>query len=293
MRAAFLLATAVLVSAVATARVDAQTSTGVEPSRAGAPQPRLEALWTLKGLSDPESVALSADKRFLYVSNVNGESDAVDGNGFISRVSRDGKMIEEKWVTGLDAPKGTAVAKGRLYVSDITTLAVIDARTGRVLEKIAAPDAGFLNDVAVLPDGRVIASDSARQRIYVLQGGKLTVWLEDPLLRSINGLLPERGRLVISTMQGRLLAADYRTRKLTQLAEGLGRGDGVARLRDGSWLFSEWPGRLFHVRADGSNTVLQDERQAERYMNDFILVDGVLLVPNMKPGELTAWRVRY
>ena len=282
---ALLLTTAVLVSAVAAVGAHAQAG-------AGGPPPRLEALWTLKGLADPERVLASPGGRFLYVSNVAGEADAVDGQGWISKVSSDGKMVVEKWAVGLDAPKGMALKDGRLYVADITRLVVIDTRTGKVLDRIDAPDAGFLNDVALLPDGRVIVSDSAKQRIYELNGD-LTVWVEDPLLRSINGLLPQDDRLVISTMQGRLVSLDYRSRALTPVAEGLGRGDGVARLRDGSWLVSEWPGRLFHVRPDGTNTVLQDTREAQSLMNDFLLVGDVLYVPHMKPGELSAWRVRY
>ena len=256
-----------------------------------APAPRLEPLWTLDGLRSPESVLASADGSFLYVSNVGGEGGDRDGNGYISRVSPDGRMLQAQWASGLDAPKGMALKDGRLYVSDITRLVVLDAATGRVDRRIDAPDSGFLNDVAVLPDGRVVVADSGKQRLYVLDGEALTPWLEDPLLRSVNGLLPEPGRLVITTMQGRLLAMDYRTKALTTLAEGLGNGDGVARLADGSYLVSEWPGRLFHVRADGSHSVVQDDREAERYMNDFLLLDDVLLVPNWQPGTLSAYRL--
>lgn len=253
--------------------------------------PRLQPLWTLSGLSSPESVALSADGAFLYVSNVGGEGGERDANGYISRVSRDGRMLEQRWATGLDAPKGMALRDGKLFVSDIGRLVVIDAASGRIVSSHDAPDAGFLNDVALLPDGRVIVSDSGKQRIYVFDGTALTPWLEDPLLRSINGLLPEPGRLVVTTMQGRLLAVDWTSRAITVLAEGLGDGDGVARLQDGGYLVSEWPGRLFHVRPDGSHVVIQDDREAERYMNDFLLLGDVLLVPNWKPGTLSAYRL--
>jgi len=253
--------------------------------------PRLQPLWTLEGLSSPESVVLSGDGRFLYVSNVGGEGDARDGDGFISRVSRDGAMIEQRWATGFDAPKGMALKDGRLYVADITRLWILDTVSGGVIARLDAPDAGFLNDVALLPDGRIIVADSAKQRIYALDGQSLVAWIEAPLLQSVNGLLPEDDRLVITTMQGRLLAADYRTRTLTVLAEGIGDGDGVARLPDGSYLVSEWPGRMFHVRQGAPPAVVQDTREAERFMNDFILVDGVLIVPNWKPGTLSAYRV--
>lgn len=257
-----------------------------------AAEPQLVPLWSTPGFANPESVALSQDGRFLYVSNVNGEGDARDGNGSIAKLSLDGKVIERGWATGLDGPKGMALRGGRLYVSDITALVELDSASGKVLARHDAPEAGFLNDVAFAPDGSVLVSDSAKARIYAWRDGRMQPWLQDDLLRSVNGLLPEGDRLVVTTMQGRLLAIDWTTRRITQLAEGLGDGDGLAALGDGGYLVSEWPGRLFHVRADGTSTVLLDGRKDKRYLNDFLLVGDRLLVPNWEPGTVSAYRLR-
>ena len=119
---------------------------------------RLEPIWTLHGLSAPESVAVSADGSFLYVSNVNGEGDAADGNGFISRVSIDGKMLQEKWASGLDGPKGLVLKGARLFVTDITRVVEIDAATGKRVATHDVPGAKFLNDAALAPDGRILVS---------------------------------------------------------------------------------------------------------------------------------------
>ena len=118
---------------------------------AAAGETRLEPIWTLKGLSAPESVAVSADGSFLYVSNVNGEADAADGNGFISRVSVDGKMLEEKWAMGLDGPKGLVLKGARLFVTDITRVVELDAATGKRVAAHDVPGAKFLNDAALAP----------------------------------------------------------------------------------------------------------------------------------------------
>ncbi len=261
-------------------------------SVASAADVALEPVWDLKGLAAPESVALAADGSFLYVSNVNGEGDAVDGNGYVARVSTSGKMLEEKWATGLNGPKGLTVKGDRLFVSDITRLVELDAKTGKIVAAYDAPGAGFLNDTALGPDGRILVSDSATARIYVLDGGALTAFLEDPKLKSINGLLVEPNRLVITTMQGLLLAMDWKTKKLTQLADGFGDGDGVAPLGGGRYLVSEWPGQLWSVAADSTKTVLIDSRKEKSFINDFALAGDVLYVPHWEPGSLTAYRVR-
>lgn len=275
-------------AAAALLALTAAFSVSAQPAAA----PALTPLWTVSGLDAPESVLDAGDGTY-FVSNVNGEGDARDGNGYIARVSADGRLIQQKWLTGLDAPKGMALRGGYLFVSDIDQVAVIDVAKAEVLARIAFPDSGFLNDVAFGPAGELLVSDSAKQRIYAYDGRAVSVWLEDPLLRSVNGLLPERDRIVVSTMQGRLLARAWTGGPLTVLAEGLGDGDGVARLKDGSYLVSEWPGRLFHVRADGSNTVIDDGRAEARFMNDFLLVGDTLVVPNWKPGSLSAYRVAY
>lgn len=248
-------------------------------------------VWTLTGLAEPESVALGPDGRTLFVANVGGEGEVKDGDGFISRVTTGGKMLQRRWVTGLDAPKGAAVSGQRLYVSDIDRLVEIDIPSGRIIARYPVPGATFLNDVAVAPDGAVLVADSGTGRIFALADGAMRVWSADPLLKSVNGLLPEPGRLVVTTMEGKLLAIDYPARSVKVLAEGLGQADGVAAGDGDTYFVSEWPGRLFRVTPDGKVMVLMDTRAQGVYINDFIRVGDLLIVPNWKPGSLSAYRM--
>ena len=66
-------------------------------------------------LAHPESVI--SDGKFLYVTNIGNALDpgAKDGDGFISKLSLDGKVIVHKLNdTKLNAPKGTAIIRGML-----------------------------------------------------------------------------------------------------------------------------------------------------------------------------------
>lgn len=261
------------------------------PAKSTSPQETREPVWRLTGLADPESVAIAADGRSLYVANVAGEGDVKDGHGFISRISTNGKMLEREWVKGLDAPKGAIVSGGKLYVSDIDRLVEIDTATARITARYPAPGATFLNDVGVTPDGTVLVADSGTGRIFALANGAMTVWSADPLLRSVNGLLPEPDRMLVTTMEGLLLSVDYRTRAVTVKARGLGEADGVARADGDNYLVGEWPGRLFYVEPDGKVRTIADSRAREIYINDFIKVGDLLIVPNWKPGSVTAYRM--
>ncbi len=258
-----------------------------------APEPlRLEQVWRVGGLANPESAALSADGTFLYVTNVNGEGEAKDGNGFIARVSTDGRVLQREFATGLDAPKGIMLGGDALYVADIDRLVVLDAATGAVRRRVAAPGAVFLNDLTFAPDGAVLMADSGAARIYAVSADTAEIWLEHELLESVNGLLPEPGRLVVTTMAGRLLAIDYQSRAVTVLAEDLGDADGVAAIGDGRYLVSEWPGLMHVVANDGSHTTIMDTRAERRFLNDFLLVGDTLYQPHWEPSEISAYRVR-
>ena len=269
---------------------------GVATSAAAA-SPTLEPAWVAKGLANPESVVASADGTQYYVSNVAGEGDALDGQGFIARLSPAGELLEKEWIAGLNAPKGMVLHAGQIFVSDITELVVIDVAAGKVLARHAAPGAKFLNDVARAPDGRVLVSDSGTARIFAWDGKALAEWLADDALRAVNGLLPEADRLIVTTMDGKLLAVDWQTRAVTMLAADLGNADGVVCLDDGSYLVGEWPGRLFHVvpatdAVAASVTTVLDGREQKQYLNDFLRVGDVLLVPNWEPSTLSAYRIR-
>jgi sugar lactone lactonase YvrE len=118
-----------------------------------------------EGVQTPESVLYDADSDTYLVSNINGEPLGADDNGFIMRISPEGKITDPKWIDGakdnikLNAPKGMAIVNGVLYVADIDTVREFDAKTGEPKGEVKIDGATFLNDVAASGDG-VVVTDS-------------------------------------------------------------------------------------------------------------------------------------
>lgn len=249
----------------------------------------LDVLWNTPGFNSPESVLLSGDTSFLYVSNVGGEGDVHDGNGYISKLAKDGKVITEKWATGIDAPKGMALHDDKLYVTDIDKLIEIDVATGAILQSIPVPEAKFLNDIAYVPSLGVLFSDSGSRSLYLYDGDEMSRWLQDDLLKGVNGLhFDGKNVLVVTMSDGHLLSLDPNSKALDIIASGIKNADGIKVLQDGSYFVSGWPGQLYHVSKSGITTLLQDTSEEEILMNDFELEGNIIYMANYKPGTVQA-----
>lgn len=244
-----------------------------------------EKLWeTDTMLLKPESVLFDQKNDVLYVSNINGEYLARDGNGFISKINRDGTIAELKWVTGLNNPQGLGMLNGKLYVADIDEVVIIDIALGTVEKKIKAEGAIFLNDITS-DDSAVFISDCRKNVIYKLAGDTLSVWLEGEKLVNPNGVLCTEEYLYILNMgNGICQRADYESKVLTEVAMGIRNADGI--VSDGNagyFVTGAWQGEVFHIDQNGNKKLVIDLGLEEKIAADpeFIAEENLLLIPTL------------
>ncbi|HEX7508093.1 MAG TPA: hypothetical protein VF550_15050 [Polyangia bacterium] len=213
------------------------------------------------GLQTPECALWDAEQDVYFVSNINGSPTAVDGNGFISKIGPEGKVIELKFIESgkkgseLNAPKGMAIAGNILYVADLDTVRKFDRRSGKPRGKIAIKDAIFLNALTVSPDRKVLyVSDSAvkingsfsgtgADAVYAIDLRKSSVkpLIQDKALHWPNGLLADAsGVWVVSLGANELIHVNYKGElgAVTKLPKG--SLDGIVKLADNSLLISSW-----------------------------------------------------
>ena len=155
----------------------------------------LDVKWKIDGLAKPESVIYDRLTDSIYVSNINGEALELDKNGFISKISINGNIIEKNWVKGLDGPKGMAIYNNFLFVSDINKIWKISLKDKKMVA-FKINDAGFLNDLAVDSKGNIYASDMFKNQIYILKDKNILIWKK--LLFSPNGLIIDKDNLVVA-----------------------------------------------------------------------------------------------
>jgi sugar lactone lactonase YvrE len=266
----------------------------------------LELIWELNGLSNPESVVYNPELNHLYVSNVNGTPNEKDNNGFISIVSMDGRIINEKWITGLNAPKGLALHDRILYVADIDELVAINIDNGRIINKYKVDDAKFLNDVTATPDGDIYVSDMMLNRIHVLTGNNFSIWLESDELDNPNGLHFTEDDIVVgcwgkmtdgfaTAVAGHLKRVSMKTKNISSIGDGsaVGNLDGVEGDDETGFYVTDWMnGGLFHINSKGDVTKLLELSQGSAD-HEFIKSKDLILIPMMKDNKLLAYKIHH
>ncbi len=262
------------------------------------------------GFATPESVYFHEAADVYLVSNINGSPLETDGNGFISKVGPDGKVIDLKWIDGakegvsLDAPKGMAVAGGLLYVADLTNIRMFDATTGAQKNSVAVPNSTFLNDVAAREDGSVLVTDSGLKAgadgfepsgtdaLYLVKpDGSIEKLASGDELGRPNGVLPvPNGTMIVTFGTGEIYRIDETGKRQDVSAAPKGALDGLVALEGGRLLMSSWGGSALYVlEPDGSFSTLAEELDApadigldtkrKRVLVPLFKLDKVVILP--------------
>lgn len=227
------------------------------------------------GLSTPESVLHDAAADVYLVSNINGSPSEKDGNGFISRVSPDGKVAALKWIEGgrngvtLHAPKGLAIDGDTLYVTDIDCVRRFNRTSGAPMGETCIDGASFLNDITSDGKGTLFVSDTGikfgpsgaaptgTDAIYRLRGsGSAEAFVKGKELMNPNGVWWTEAGLVVVPFGASEVWRYAADGKRTVVAKTpAGQLDGVVGLADGGLLVTSWEGSaVYRVSASGDVT---------------------------------------
>lgn len=241
------------------------------------------------GLSHPESVVLDNERQVLYVSNM---ADRTPGDGFISRISPEGEVLDLKWISGLNDPKGLLVKGNKLFTADNTELVEIDIPSGKVVQKKAVAGSGMLNDVAEGNAGELFVSDTRNSSIYRMEtSGNVEEWLNSPDLEQPNGLLVDENGIYVAAwgkdQPGNLLKVNGITKEIEKITgQGIGNLDGIQEISENSFYISDWAtGKIYKVAVSGEQEeVLTSGKSAGDIL--FLKDKNELLLPMNQQNEL-------
>lgn len=257
-------------------------------------QPELIHQWSTDSVMQvPESVCYDPQNEVLYVSNIKGKPTEKDGEGFISKLSTEGEVLNLEWVTGLDAPKGMGVYEGKLYVTNIDEIVEIDIEQGAISNRYPLEGAKFANDIAINGEGVVYASGMSTGRVYSLKDGNAQVWLESDKLKSPNGLFTTENELMIG-IDGAVLKAAYGSDQLTEHIPNTGGIDGLEAVDDAYFIKSDWAGHIHLIHPEKEKMLLLNTADDNIQAADIEYVPELkmLFVPTFNDNRVTAYNLK-
>jgi len=224
------------------------------------------------GLKAPECVIHYEDEDVYLASNINGSPVAADGNGFISRIDPDGRVIELKWIDGaaagvtLNAPKGMAVLDGKLFVGYVTQVRIFDIKSGKQIASVNIKEASFLNDVAAgkdavyvtdtglkFEDGKFTANGTDGV-FKVRADGKYEVVACDTKLGQPNGVTVDGDDILLACWgSGKIIRIDPKGNRSELPSPPKGMLDGIFKTKDGVLMVnSQVDHEIYTLESDGS-----------------------------------------
>lgn len=235
------------------------------------------------GFATPESFQYYAAEDMYLVTNINGSPFAVDDNGFISKISPTGEVLELKWIDGarsdtrLNGPKGLTISGNILYVADHDEVHLFELPSGKQMTSVRVSGATFLNGVTPAAEGSVFVTDmgatsdngnfvsSGTDAIYrVFPDGSYQTIAKSETLGWPNGIAISGGHLIVITSQSnevyRVLRDGHR---YILPAPPTGFLDGLVAMDDGSLIMSSWAGSaIYRLDKKGSYSTVADSLES-------------------------------
>ncbi len=278
------------------------------PAKPAEPPKPAAALTIKEGLATPESVMYDAETDTYLVSNINGNPLDKDNNGYIAEFAADGKVVNAKLVEGgkngvtLNAPKGSALLKGILYVADIDTVRLFDRKTGAAKGEVALKGATFANDVAAGPDGNIYVSDSGlnpkfestgTDSIWVITPGakpKAKALIKSKDLHGPNGLLVTQDAIhVVVFGAAELQTYDLKGKKKGEFTRLPNGGlDGIVLVGEELYVSSWGAKAIYKGKPGGEFTAAYTDLEAPADFG-FDSKRNLLLVPRFMASQVEAW----
>ncbi|MDG6777123.1 hypothetical protein QCB44_00230 [Thiomicrorhabdus sp. zzn3] len=258
------------------------------------------------GFATPESMEYYAAEDVYLVANINGSPFAKDDNGFISKVSPDGEVLELKWLDGesdhtaLNAPKGMAILNNRLYIADIDRIRVFSLPDGQQLQDIPVQGSTFMNGLSAAGENSLYATDSGMapgfkpsgtEALYRIGTDGQVQKLKSGQLGHPNGVIADGDNIMMVTLgSGQAYFFDGQGETQAVMTLPFNRLDGLLKLADGRIITSSWAAKsIFAINNDYTVDTITDglespadlgyDSKRNRLLIPLFLKDEVVIYP--------------
>jgi sugar lactone lactonase YvrE len=259
------------------------------------------------GFDAPEAAAYDPVSDVYLISNV-GDLFTDANDGFISRLSPTGEILELRWIEGdetnpLVSPTGVMVQGRTLYIVDRTALRRWDLRTNTWLPPISLPDDGlFYNDVCSAGQGRIFVTGTdlsavlegnaeARGALYVVDNGSAVRYLPGIDVGNPNGCIWRGGLTWANFLPGGGVYRANPSGRVQLDAATPGLIDGVV-FAGGYYYVTSWVDNAVHrVAANGRHSTQLFQLESPASL-EYDPRRGQLIVPSLFTNQVMIYPLR-
>ncbi len=259
-----------------------------------------DVLFSVDGFDGPEAVRYDAELDVYFVSCFNGSTSG-DANGYVSKVSSDGEIIELQFMTGtaefpFDAGRGMFITGDTLWVADHSGVHYFDKNSGNHLGFVdfSAENPGFLNDIAADPSGNLHITDTGARKVYRFDKEGYELLIEDlPIMPNGITLLPN-GNLALAPWQEgpNIYQINPESRELQVFGtvNGSDNYDGI-EFYDGALITSTQQDSSLHIMLNGEDELFikVSGRPADIAINS---TESVVAVPYVALNKVDFWKLK-
>lgn len=257
--------------------------------------------FSVEGFDGPEAVRYDEELDVYFVSCFVGETSG-DANGYVSKVSSDGKILDLKFMTGtqehpFDAGRGMYITGDTLWVADHAGVHYFNKNDGSHLGFVdfSGFETGFINDITQATDGTLYVTDTGQRSLFRINEALEVELVKSDLPVMPNGIttLPS-GELAIAPWQDGPDIYQFNTEtdmlSVYGTAAGSDNYDGIEYF-DGGLITSAQFDSSLHLMVDGKDEVFikLPGRPAD------IAIDpnrGIVAVPYVALNRVDFWKLR-
>ncbi|MEX2531960.1 MAG: hypothetical protein WD960_14420 [Gemmatimonadota bacterium] len=229
------------------------------------------------GFETPAAVIHDPAADVYLVASVGGPFGADDANGFISRLSPDGEVLDLHWIRPtqpgreLNSPQGLAIRGDSLFIADLDCIRIHHRETGEDLGYTCLDGVTHITDVDVGPEGSIFVVDSgldlsgpaptptgtdAVYRLVLAEGQRGSTLASSEDLGHPRGIaVGARGIFVSTSGSGEIFRLTPDGQRTDVFPESGRHLDGIAFLPDGGFAFSSWSDEAIYLVTGAGDVV--------------------------------------
>jgi len=278
----------------------------------GTPVPPFSLTLSGVGFSAPGAVIHDGLADVYLVSNGGRDKGGIGTEGFVSRVSPEGRILELRWIDGdlpgvtLHSPAGMTLVEDTLFVADGKCVRRFERVSGTPLRDLCLEEAHALRDVTATPRGDLFFSDGGSDGfnggLYLLRQTAdvpQTVTLRDGTVMAGAeagrpwGLFADRRGLYVATHgSGELYRITPEGEQLQMLFPSDAGLSGIVSLEERGFLYSCWRDSAVHwIHGDGTISAWVEGLEAPADLG-YDMGRNRALVPLLRQDEVLILEVR-